>query len=163
MDASEVTFVLLVLTLAPPSHQWTSHGSIQFLSEGESTLLDVPGDSSAGCWWMFTHSDGVHSCCYASHPHLYCNQQSDGKTDKCRTIANAEVKTEANNVPACTLSLENLSESVDKGNYKAIFPANLDDGLEVSLWIFTPPGVEDQPVRENQPGSFITFCKVFCS
>ena len=72
-------------------------------------------------------------------------------------MANAEVKTEANNVPACTLSLENLSESGDKGNYKAIFPANLDDGLEVSLWIFTPPGVEDQPVRENHPGFFITF------
>ena len=73
-------------------------------------------------------------------------------------MANAEVKTEANNVPACTLSLENLSESVDKGNYKAIFPANLDDGLEVSLWISTPP---DQPVRENQPGFFL-FTKYLC-
>ena len=43
MDAWDISLVLLVLTLVPSSHQWTSHGSIQFLSEGESTSLEAPG------------------------------------------------------------------------------------------------------------------------
>ena len=43
MDAWDISVVLLVLTLVPSSHQWTSHGSIQFLSESESTSLEAPG------------------------------------------------------------------------------------------------------------------------
>ena len=104
MDAWEITLVPFVLTLVASSQQWTSHGSIQFLSEGESTLLEAPGDSSEGCWW-------------------------------------------------------NLTEAWDKGNYQAIFPPDLDDGLEVSLWIFPTPDPVYQPVRENHPGLDPTFPK----
>ena len=67
-------------------------------------------------------------------------------------MADAVVTTEVDGVPACTLTLRNLTEVGDKGNYQAIFPANLADGLEVSLWIFPKPGPVVQPVRENQPG-----------
>ena len=153
MNAWEIRFVLSVLTLVASSKQWTSQGSIQFFSEGESTLLEAPGDSSAGCWWLFTHpAHPLHSCCFASHNHL-CDR-TDGNTNNCRrTAANAEVTTEVDGVPACTLSLRNLTETVDKGNYQAVFPANLDDGLDVSLWIFETTDTEVQPVRENRPGS----------
>ena len=61
----------------------------------------------------------------------------------------------------------NLTEAWDKGNYQAIFPADLDDGLEVSLWIFPTPDPVDQPIRENQPGLDPTFPSImlltFCS
>ena len=59
MDAWIITLVLLATTLVNSSHQWTNHGSILFLSEGESTVLKAPGDSSLGCKWIlfFTHSD----------------------------------------------------------------------------------------------------------
>ena len=157
MDAWETTRFLLLLTLVASSHQWTSHGSIQFLSEGESTLLEAPGDSSAGCWWFFTHPDHpLHSCCFASHPHL-CDQ-TGGNCG--RRAADAEVRTEVDGVPACTLSLRNLTEAVDKGNYQAFFPANLADGLDVSLWIFA--ATKDQPDREKQPGFYLTFQQLQC-
>ena len=160
MDAWKTTRVLLLLTLVASSHQWTSHGSIQFLSEGESTLLEAPGDSSAGCWWLFTHPDHpLHSCCFASHPHL-CDQ-TGGKTSNCRRrAADAEVTTEVDGVPACTLALRNLTGAVDKGNYQAVFPANQADGLDVSLWIFAT--TKDQPVRKNRPGFYLTFQKLQC-
>ena len=152
MDAWEITHVLLVLTLVASSQQWTSHGSILFLSEGESTLLEAPGDSSAGCWWLFTHpAHPLHSCCFASHNHL-CDR-TDGNTNKCRRTKDVKVMTEVDGVPACTLALRNLTEAVDKGNYQAVFPANLDDGLEVSLWIFAPPKAVKEPVKMNQAGS----------
>ena len=162
MDAWEIMHVLLVLTLVASSQQWTSHGSIQFLSEGESTLLEAPGDSSAGCWWLFTHpAHLIHSCCFASHNHL-CDR-TDGNTNNCRrTAANAEVTTEVDGAPACTLALRNLTETVDKGNFQAFFPANLDDGLEVSLWIFAPPKAVKEPVKKNQAGSQRAFKKVSC-
>ena len=67
-------------------------------------------------------------------------------------MADAEVMTVVDGVPACTLTLRNLTEAADKGNYQAIFPADLDDGLEVSLWIFPTPDPVDQPVRKNHPG-----------
>ena len=162
MDAWETTHVLLLLTLVPSSHQWTSHGSIQFLSEGESTLLEAPGDSSAGCWWFFTHPDHpLHSCCFPSHDHL-CDQNG-AKSNKCRKMEDAEVRTEVDGVPACTLTLRNLTEAGDKGNYQAIFPADLTDGLEVSLWIFPTPDPVDQSVRKNHPGLYnfkqsVMFC-----
>ena len=77
-------------------------------------------------------------------------------------MEDAEVTTEVNGVPACTLSLRNLTEAGDKGNYQAIFPADLDNGgLEVSLWIFSPPETVDQPFRENRPGlhlNFLSYC-----
>ena len=113
-------------------------------------MLEAPGDSSAGCWWFFTHPDHpLHSCCFASHTHL-CDQ-TGGKTSNCRRrAADAEVTTEVDGVPACTLALRNLTGAVDKGNYQAVFPANLADGLDVSLWIFA--ATKDQPVRENRPG-----------
>ena len=47
-----------------------------------------------------------------------------------------------------SLTLRNLTEAGEKGNYQAIFPADLDDGLEVSLWIFPTPDLVDRPVRE---------------
>ena len=150
MDAWETTHVLLLLTLVASSHQWTSHGSIQFLSEGESTLLEAPGDSSAGCWWLFTHPDRpLHSCCFASHPHL-CDQ-TGGNCG--RRAADAEVRTEVDGVPACTLSLRNLTEAVDKGNYQAGFPPGLGNVLDVSLWIFARPDSVDEAVEKNHPGS----------
>ena len=160
MDAWEITHVLLVLTLVASSQQWTSHGSILFLSEGESTLLEAPGDSSVGCWWLFTHPDPLHSCCFASHNHL-CDR-TDGNTNKCRRTEDVKVMTEVDGVPACTLALRNLTETVDKGNYQAVFPANLDHGLEVSLWIFAPPKAVKEPVKKNQAGSQRAFKKVSC-
>ena len=70
-------------------------------------------------------------------------------------MADAEVTTEVDGVPACTLTLRNLTEGGDKRKYQAIFPAaDLDNGLEVSLWIFPTPDPVDQPVRENHPGKF---------
>ena len=151
MDAWDISVVLLVLTLVPSSHQWTSHGSIQFLSEGESTSLEAPGDSSAGCWWLFNHSDGLQSCCFASHPHL-CDRTA-GNTSKCRRTEDAKVLTEVDGVPGCTLSLRNLTEAVDKGNYQAGFPPGLGNVLDVSLWIFARPDSVDEPAEENHPGS----------
>ena len=68
MGAPILTLILLLTTFVHSSHQWTSHGSVLFLSEGESTLLEAPGDTSAGCKWTFTHSDTGHSCCFASQP-----------------------------------------------------------------------------------------------
>ena len=151
MDAWETTRVLLLLTLVASAHQWTSHGSIQFLSEGESTLLEAPGDSSAGCWWLFTHPDHpLHSCCFASHPHLCAGNEN---TNKCRRTEDAKVMTEVDGVPGCTLSLRNLTEAVDKGNYQAGFPAGLGNVLDVSLWIFPRPDSVVEPVRKNLPGS----------
>ena len=154
MDAWDISVVLLVLTLVPSSHQWTSHGSIQFLSEGESTSLEAPGDSSAGCWWLFNHSDGLQSCCFASHPHL-CDRTA-GNTNKCRRTEDAKVMTEVDGVPGCTLSLRNLTEAVDKGNYQAGFPPGLGNVLDVSLWIFARPDSVDEPVENNHPGSWRT-------
>ena len=62
-------------------------------------------------------------------------------------MADAKVNTEVSGVPGCTLALTNLSETKDKGNYKVTFPANTDEGLEVSLWIYPAP----VPVTANQP------------
>ena len=62
-------------------------------------------------------------------------------------MADAKVNTEVSGVPGCTLALTNLSETKDKGNYKVTFPANTDEGLEVSLWIYSAP----VPVTANQP------------
>ena len=156
MDAWEITRILLVLTLVASTQQWTSHGSIQFLSEGESTLLEAPGDSSAGCWWLFTHpAHPLQPCCFPSHDHL-CDK-TGGTSNKCRKMGDAEVRTAVNGLPACTLTLRNLTEAGDKGNYQAIFPADLDNGLEVSLWIFQTHDPVDQPVRENHPGLHLTF------
>ena len=79
--------------------------------------------------------------------------RTDGNTNNCRRTEDVKVATEVNGVPACTLALRNLTEAVDKGNYQAVFPANLDDGLEVSLWIFAPPKAVKEPVKKNQAGS----------
>ena len=152
MDAYRIMHVLLILTLVASSHQWTSQGSIQFLSEGESTLLEAPGDSSAGCWWLFTHpAHPLQPCCFPSHNHL-CDK-TGGKSNECRKIEDVKVRTSVNGLPACTLTLRNLTEAGDKGNYQAIFPADLDNGgLEVSLWIFPTPDPVDQQLRENHRG-----------
>ena len=74
-------------------------------------------------------------------------------------MEDVEVTTVVNGVPACTLTLRNLTEAGDKGNYQAIFPADLDDGLEVSLWIFPTPDPVDQEVKEKHPGFYLTFNK----
>ena len=152
MDAYRIMHVLLVLLLVASSHQWTSQGSIQFLSEGESTLLEAPGDSSAGCWWLFTHpAQPLQPCCFPSHDHL-CDK-TGGKSNECRKIEDVKVRTSVNGLPACTLTLRNLTEAGDKGNYQAIFPADMDNGgFEVSLWIFPTPDRVDLPIRENYPG-----------
>ena len=61
--------------------------------------------------------------------------------------------TEVDGVPGCTLSLRNLTEAVDKGNYQAGFPPGLGNVLDVSLWIFARPDSVDEPVENNHPGS----------
>ena len=57
MDASNFTIFFLVTLFAQSSHQWTDQGSTQFLSEGTSTVFEVSGDSSAGCFLIFKSSD----------------------------------------------------------------------------------------------------------
>ena len=76
-------------------------------------------------------------------------------------MADAKVNTEVSGVPGCTLALTNLSETKDKGNYKVTFPANTDEGLEVSLWIYPAPVpvTANQPVDVHRQGA----CKTFCS
>ena len=159
MGAPIVTLILLLTTFVHSSHQWTSHGSVLFFSEGESTLLEAPGDTSAGCKWTFTHSDTGHSCCFASHSY-FCNRARN-KLNLCREMA--DVNTEVSGVPGCTLALTDLSEKRDKGNYKVTFPANTNQGLEVSLWIYPAPVpvTTTQPVIVDPQGTFQTFCK-FC-
>ena len=158
MGAPILTLILLLTTFVHSSHQWTSHGSVLFFSEGESTLLEAPGDTSAGCRWTFTHSDTGHSCCFASHPY-FCDRARN-KLNLCREMADAKVNTEVSGVPGCTLALTDLSERRDKGNYKVTFPANTNQGLEVSLWIYPAPVpvTANQPVIVDSQGAFQTFC-----
>ena len=140
MGATIVTLILL-LTLVPPRHQWTNHGSILFLSEGESTLLEAAGDSSLGCKWIFTHSDTGHSCCFASHSY-FCD------TARCNNMCCEEAGTNVTTeLDGCTLALTDLKVKKNKGNYKVVFPANSEQGLEVSLWIYPAPF----PVQVSRP------------
>ena len=76
-------------------------------------------------------------------------------------MADAKVNTAVSGVPGCTLALTDLSEKRDKGNYKVTFPANTNQGLEVSLWIYPAPVpvTANQPVDVHRQGA----CKTFCS
>ena len=150
--------VLLATTLVHSSHQWTNHRAILFLSEGESTVLEAPGDSSLGCKWVFTHSETGHSCCFASHSYFCDSAQCNSM---CCVRAGAEVNTEVDGVPGCTLALTDLSERKDKGSYKVVFPANSDQGLEVSLWVYPAPApVSQAAVNVDPQGIFKPFCNV---
>ena len=159
MGAPIVTLILIITTCVHSSHQRTSHGSVLFFSEGESTLLEALGDSSAGCKWTSTNSDTGHSCCFASHPY-FCDTARN-KLNLCRQMADAKVNTEVSGLPGCTLALTNLSETKDKGNYKVTFPANTDEALEVNLLIYPAPVpvTANQPVDVHRQGA----CKTFCS
>ena len=86
-------------------------------------------------------------------------------TTLCCERAGVEVNTEVDGVPGCTLALTDLSERKDKGSYKVVFPANSDQGLEVSLWIYPAPAPVSQPAVNVDPqGIFKPFCNVsFCS
>ena len=151
----KLSLVVLVQTLVCSSHQWTSHGSILFFGEGESTLLEAPGDSSAGCKWLFTHSDTGDSCCFASHSFLCDRARNE---HMCRKLA--EVETEVDGLPGCILSLTDLNKTKDRGNYEAYFPANQDQGLKVSLWIFSAPvpATTIQPLNVDPKGTVLTCC-----
>ena len=160
MGAPIATLILLLTTFVHSSHQWTSHGSVLFFSEGESTLLEAPGDASAGCKWIFTHSETGHSCCFASHSYFCDSAQCN---NRCCERAGAEVNTEVDGVPGCTLALTDLSERKDKGSYKVVFPANSDQGLEVSLWVFQAPPPVSQPVYVDPEGTYKPFRKFYSS
>ena len=154
MDAPNFTIFFLVTLFAQSSHQWTDHGSTQFLSEGTSTVFEAPGDSSAGCFWIFKSSDTLRSCCYASHDHL-CDK-TFGKANNCRERADAKVSLQVDGVPACTLTLIGLSEAWDTGNYQAVFPAKPSDNFVASLWIHPPhTPVTKEPEIVNPSGLYI--------
>ena len=123
-------WVVLVLVLHPATSALlkNSHLTLQFRGQGSSTLLAPPGDTSDGCWWTVQRLDG-RICCFASpdHPGLCLDIIQDAE---CRQ--EPRVTLSEGGVPACGLLLEDL-QLEESGEYRAMFPARPQDGVEFGL------------------------------